>query len=81
LKNNIPASVLVEIENDILLVGNNQNANCVHLSQTVYKDVCCGEIARAIDLARKMPVCEIYDLIFEYDLAFTDLISAKAAKN
>ena len=67
MKNNIPSSVLVQIEDELKNVQDPQSINYARLSKLMRDGINCDDLARAIDLAWVMPVTEMAEHIATYD--------------
>jgi hypothetical protein len=67
LNNKIPAKILVRIEDELLRAGDPKNISYARLSTLMHEGVGCDELAKAIDLSWRMPICEIAEHIFQYD--------------
>lgn len=74
IKNTIPVEILIEIENELMFAGDVNHLRYTKLSKLMHKvDTTCDELAHAIDLADKMPICDIYNLVLEHDIAFSEI--------
>lgn len=67
MKNYVPGKILVQIEDELMRAGDKNHISYARLSALMHAGIGCDELARAIDLAWRMPICEIADFIAEYD--------------
>ena len=67
MKNKIPAKILVRIEDELKRAGDPKNISYARLSALMHEGIGCDELAKAIDLSWRMPICEIAEHIFQYD--------------